>query len=56
MKKLLAILLAAVMVVCVFAGCAQKTTETQAPAANKTNTEAADASNETVALTLWGAE
>ena len=33
------------------------TAETQAPAANNTNTEAAaDASNETVALTLWGAE
>ena len=39
MKKLLAILLAAVMVVCVFAGCAQKTTETQAPAAETTTTE-----------------
>ena len=57
MKKLLALLLAFVMILSLTAcGGNGGTAETQAPAANNTNTEAADASNETVALTLWGAE
>ena len=57
MKKLLALLLAFVMVLSLTAcGGNGGTTETQAPAANNANTEAADASNETVTLTLWGAE
>lgn len=58
MKKLLALLLAFVMILSLTAcGGNSGTAETQAPAANNTNTEAAaDASNETVALTLWGAE
>lgn len=57
MKKLLALLLALVMILSLTAcGGNGGTAETQAPAANNTNTEAADASNETVALTLWGAE
>lgn len=57
MKKLLALLLAFAMILSLTAcGGNSGTAETQAPAANNTNTEAADASNETVALTLWGAE
>ena len=57
MKKLLALLLAFVMILSLTAcGGNGGTAETQAPAANNANTEAADASNETVALTLWGAE
>lgn len=57
MKKLLALLLAFVMILSLTAcGGNDGTAETQAPAANNANTEAADASNETVALTLWGAE
>lgn len=57
MKKLLALLLAFVMILSLTAcGGNGGTAETQAPAANNTNTEAADASNETVTLTLWGAE
>lgn len=57
MKKLLALLLALVMILSLTAcGGNSGTAETQAPAANNANTEAADASNETVALTLWGAE
>ena len=57
MKKLLALLLAFVMILSLTAcGGNGGTAEIQAPAANNTNTEAADASNETVALTLWGAE
>lgn len=57
MKKLLALLLAFAMILSLTAcGGNGGTAETQAPAANNTNTEAADASNETVALTLWGAE
>lgn len=57
MKKLLALLLALVMILSLTAcGGNGGTAETQAPAANNTNTEAADASNETVTLTLWGAE
>ncbi len=57
MKKLLALLLTFVMILSLTAcGGNGGTAETQAPAANNTNTEAADASNETVALTLWGAE
>ena len=57
MKKLLALLLAFVMVLSLTAcGGNGGTAETQAPAANNANTEAADASNETVTLTLWGAE
>lgn len=57
MKKLLALLLALVMILSLTAcGGNGGTAETQAPAANNANTEAADASNETVALTLWGAE
>ena len=55
---MLALLLAFVMILSLTAcGGNGGTAETQAPAANNTNTEAAaDASNETVALTLWGAE
>lgn len=57
MKKLLALLLAFAMILSLTAcGGNSGTAETQAPAANNTNTEAADASNETVTLTLWGAE
>lgn len=57
MKKLLALLLAFAMILSLTAcGGNGGTAETQAPAANNTNTEAADASNETVTLTLWGAE
>ena len=57
MKKLLALLLAFVMILSLTAcGGNGGTAETQAPAANNAHTEAADASNETVALTLWGAE
>ena len=57
MKKLLALLLAFAMILSLTAcGGNSGTAETQAPAANNANTEAADASNETVALTLWGAE
>ena len=57
MKKLLALLLAFVMILSLTAcGGNGGTAETQAPAANNANTEAADASNETVTLTLWGAE
>ena len=57
MKQLLALLLAFAMILSLTAcGGNSGTAETQAPAANNTNTEAADASNETVTLTLWGAE
>lgn len=54
MKKIIALLLASVMVIGLFAGCGSAPAESKAPAAPKATEADANAAPEAISLKVWG--